>query len=135
MPVKEFIPMGEVKQTTEKAIKPKLSLKDATTIESPGIIPKEQLENQEEPKKRPRKSKPKTAPEETKPKRDSILIITEKPQAAQKIASALGTPLKFSEKSVSFYEVSHNNQKIIVASAVGHLYGLDYVKGQKGYPI
>jgi len=39
------------------------------------------------------------------------------------------------EDRVSYYEVTHNNEKIIVASAVGHLFNLTYVKGQKGWPI
>ena len=63
------------------------------------------------------------------------LIITEKPQAAMKIASALGDERKLTENGVSYYQVERNNEKIIVASAVGHLYNLNYVKGQKGWPI
>jgi len=52
------------------------------------------------------------------------LIITEKPQAASKIASALGKPTqKFSNK-VSYYEVNREGKEIIVACAVGHLFTL-----------
>ena len=52
------------------------------------------------------------------------LIITEKPQAALKIASALGKTTKRAEKSVPYYEVNRKSKKIIVACAVGHLFTL-----------
>jgi DNA topoisomerase I len=52
------------------------------------------------------------------------LIITEKPSAALKIASALadGSATKRSESTVSYYELTHNGKPIKVASAVGHLF-------------
>ncbi|OIO43140.1 DNA topoisomerase I [Candidatus Pacearchaeota archaeon CG1_02_39_14] len=73
----------------------------------------------------------------TKTKKDAVLIITEKPQAALKIASALAdkAPRKYSENHVSFYELEKDGKKIIVASAVGHIFNLTYVKGQTGWPI
>ncbi len=52
------------------------------------------------------------------------LIITEKPQAALKIASALGKSVKRDNKGIPYYEVSRNNKKIVVACAVGHLFTL-----------
>lgn len=52
------------------------------------------------------------------------LIITEKPQAAAKIAAALGTATKREIKGVPYYEVTRNKKKIIVACAVGHLFTL-----------
>jgi DNA topoisomerase-1 len=53
------------------------------------------------------------------------LIITEKPQAALKISSALGTSTKREfTKSVPYYEVDRQGKKIIVACAVGHLFTL-----------
>jgi DNA topoisomerase-1 len=53
------------------------------------------------------------------------LIITEKPQAAMKIASALGVSTKQEfTKSVPYYEVDRKGKKIIVACAVGHLFTL-----------
>lgn len=52
------------------------------------------------------------------------LIITEKPQAAAKIATALGTSTKREIRGVPYYEVSRNGNKIIVACAVGHLFTL-----------
>jgi len=68
-------------------------------------------------------------------KKDSILILTEKPQAANKIAFSLGNARKYVENKVPYYELKRGGQNIIVASAVGHLFNLHYVKGQKGWPI
>jgi len=64
------------------------------------------------------------------------LIITEKPQAALKISSALsdGKFRKLAENSVPYYEFTKNNKKIVVACAVGHLFTLKQQSG-KGYPI
>ena len=67
--------------------------------------------------------------------KDSTLIITEKPQAAAKISAALGNAKKYSENRVPFYELERNGEKIIVASAVGHLFNLTYSKGQTGWPV
>lgn len=64
------------------------------------------------------------------------LIITEKPQAAMKIAYALAeiVPVKRTIGNVSYYEVNRGNKKIIVACAVGHLFTL--VQKEKGtYPV
>lgn len=66
------------------------------------------------------------------------LIISEKPQAAQKIAIALAdkAPKKVRDLNVNYFALTHKGKDIRVASAVGHLYGL----GEKGgeswtYPI
>jgi DNA topoisomerase I len=60
------------------------------------------------------------------------LIITEKPNAAKKIADALadGKPIK-EGKGAYYYKITHGNQDIIVACAVGHLYGLTEIKKPK----
>ncbi|MBD3163933.1 DNA topoisomerase I [Candidatus Woesearchaeota archaeon] len=67
------------------------------------------------------------------------LIITEKPQAARKIADALSDskPVKENNKGVPYYRITHAKKEIIVACAVGHLYGLDQKEGLKKwvYPI
>lgn len=66
------------------------------------------------------------------------LIITEKPSSAAKMAAALadGKAVKKNEKGVPYYELSHNKKDIVVASAVGHLYGLSEKKSSKGkYPV
>ena len=54
------------------------------------------------------------------------LIITEKPSSAQKVAMALADNKAVMKKSKqsSYYELTHGKQKIIVTSAVGHLYRL-----------
>ncbi len=52
------------------------------------------------------------------------LIITEKPQAANKIATALDDKNKPTQKQnnkIAYYELTHKKQKIVVACAVGHL--------------
>lgn len=66
------------------------------------------------------------------------LIISEKPQAAQKIAEALADtkPKKVRDSKVNYFSLNHDGKPIIVASAVGHL----YVLGEKGgeswkYPV
>jgi reverse gyrase len=56
------------------------------------------------------------------------LIITEKPQAALKIASALGSSKKNNLHGVPYYEVERQKTKIIVACAVGHLFTLTQIE-------
>ncbi len=67
------------------------------------------------------------------------LIITEKPAAANKIAAALanGKPIKENSKGVPYYKITRGNKDIVVACAVGHLYGLDRKKGEKkwAFPV
>jgi DNA topoisomerase-1 len=66
------------------------------------------------------------------------LIITEKPAAAKKIAEALAEkPLKKEVyQKVAFYKLTHKHKDIIVACAVGHIFGLAEKK-KKGwtYPV
>ena len=52
------------------------------------------------------------------------LIITEKPQAALKIANALGKTIQKNINKVPYYELDRQGEKIIVACAVGHLFTL-----------
>lgn len=67
------------------------------------------------------------------------LIITEKPMAALKIATALGDskPIKKTKGKSVYYEIIRNKKEILVGCAVGHLYGLsEKVKTKWGtYPI
>ena len=136
MAVESFIPVSESKLTIEKQVKPKPSTKELTTVEKPGNIEMIEGGEAEKKKQKNRKRNPKAIPKIDSPKREVTLIITEKPQAALKIASALSsTPRKYSENNVPYYELERNNKKIIVASAVGHLFNLTYVKGQTGWPI
>jgi len=66
------------------------------------------------------------------------LIITEKPKAAEKIASALadGKMIKETYKKVSYYKITRGKKDIVVCCAVGHLFGLAE-KDKKGwvYPV
>jgi len=64
-----------------------------------------------------------------------ILIITEKPQAAMKIASSLGNPRSLSENGAPYYELEREGKKIVVACAVGHLFALKQDAGEKGWPV
>ena len=64
-----------------------------------------------------------------------ILIITEKPQAAAKIADALGNARKLSDEGVPYYELMRDGQRIIVACAVGHLFNVEQKPGEKGWPV
>jgi len=74
-------------------------------------------------------------PQKVKLKKDGYeLIITEKPQAALKIASALGKSTKRADKGVPYYEVSRGSKKIIVACAVGHLFTLKQKTYGAGVP-
>ena len=65
------------------------------------------------------------------------LIITEKPNAAKKIADALadGKPVKKLVNKVPYYELTHNGKDIIVGCAVGHLYGLKQKEKKVKLPI
>ena len=133
----QIIDVQDAKQSVEKPVKQKLSIQELTTIISPGKPTPRQLEKPEKPKrKRTRKTPTSDFAKDITPK-EYTLIITEKPQAAQKIAQALSdtTPKQVKEGKVSYYELSHNAQKIVVANAVGHLFNLNYKAGQKGYPI
>jgi DNA topoisomerase I len=133
MAIEAFIPPSESKLTVEKPVKPKPKTSELTKIEKPGKNIKDiQLPNQ---KKKRSKRKSTSSAKISDPKKDSILIITEKPQSANKIATALGNSRKHSENNVPYYELTKNNKKIIIASAVGHLYNLTYAKGQTGFPI
>ncbi len=66
------------------------------------------------------------------------LIVTEKPAAALKIAEALadGKPIKENYQGVPYYKVTYGKKDIIVACAVGHLYGLaEKVKKGWVFPV
>lgn len=139
MTVDSFMPVKDVKISIEKEVKQKPSLSELTTIESPGKPVSAAFIEKEIKKLNKKIKKEKYQKEEgvtiKAAKKDSTLIITEKPQAALKIASALGRPKKYSENNVPYYEIERNGKKITVASAVGHLFGLTYKTGQKGWPI
>src|SRR3989344_1879869 len=135
--VKDFILLGDVKMTIEKEVKRKPSVEELTTIETPGKpVPATNFEKKRRPAPQKKQSITKKVREPIfKPIKNTVLIITEKPQAAQKIASALGSPIKRSEDGVPYYELTRNGKIITVASAVGHLFNLTYSEGQRGWPL
>lgn len=63
------------------------------------------------------------------------LIITEKPNASKMVADALadGKAVKKAMNSAPYYELKHNGKPIVVACAVGHLYGLAEKEKKKGF--
>ena len=68
------------------------------------------------------------------------IIITEKPDAARRIAEALAEPKTLkkytTEDKVTYYEFERNNKKYIVICAVGHLFNLDALDSNGwNYPI
>jgi len=63
------------------------------------------------------------------------LVITEKPQAALKIAASLGKAIKKGGRGVPYYEVNRNGKEIIVACAVGHLFTLKQEKARQKLPV
>jgi len=63
------------------------------------------------------------------------LIVTEKPEAARRIAQALdlnGKPEKIEENGVPYY-VSKGDKKIVVVPAIGHLYTVTHERGGRNY--
>jgi DNA topoisomerase-1 len=140
---KEFVPLVTPKITTEIIEKPKLEREDIEKIES-------NENSYSKPKKRRNKSEKiisnrhidtihveNKQKEQVKLEGKSVLIITEKPQAAEKIAYSLsnGKNRKNVDNGVAYYEFEKNKENIIVACAVGHLFSLSQdVKGSD-YPI
>tara|TARA_Y100000310_G_C20704257_1_gene833407 strand:+ start:9724 stop:11880 length:2157 start_codon:yes stop_codon:yes gene_type:complete len=67
----------------------------------------------------------------------TTLIITEKPQAALKIASALSnkSDKKITGKGgIAYYEFYKKNRKYIVGCAVGHLFGVQQIAARGPFP-
>lgn len=63
------------------------------------------------------------------------LIITEKPQAAAKIASALGKETKNNIKGIPYYTINRQGKKLVVAPAVGHLFTLKQNSQGQEFPV
>jgi len=63
------------------------------------------------------------------------LIVTEKPDAAQRIAEALdvkGKPRKVEEKGVPYF-MANRDQPLVVVPALGHLYTVVHERGGRNY--
>lgn len=94
------------------------------------------------PKSKPTKKNGKSWAEKFKPVNSKlkdkgyILIITEKPQAAQKIADALteGKVIKNSLGNVPYYTLQRNGEDIQVVCAVGHLFSIAQVNARNKWP-
>jgi len=154
----EFFPIDQddIKRTIEKKIK--------EPPQERGVIAKSIIEKKykkplrgeqivsDEKTRRPRKSSFKRKPfkkisrakkvlKEYKPQKIDLkklgyeLIITEKPQAALKISSALGKSTKRNDKGIPYYEVDRDGKKIVVACAVGHLFTLHQKVRGSGFPV
>lgn len=65
------------------------------------------------------------------------LIVCEKPNSAKRIAEALadGKAIKDSIDGVPSYKLTRGKKDIVVACAVGHLYGLDEKEKKWQYPV
>lgn len=61
------------------------------------------------------------------------VIIAEKPKAAEKIAWALGRPVKCRMYNIPYWILYRNGEKIVVASSAGHLFGL--YTNKRGFPV
>ena len=66
----------------------------------------------------------------------AVLIITEKPQAAQKIADALAEKkvVKRTNDGVAYYELTRGDKYIQVVCAVGHLFSVAQKKPRNKWP-
>ena len=63
------------------------------------------------------------------------LIVTEKPEAARRIAEALnlkGKPKKHEENGVPYY-IAERNKKIVIVPALGHLFTVTHERGGRNY--
>ncbi|MEM3030239.1 MAG: DNA topoisomerase I [Candidatus Micrarchaeia archaeon] len=67
----------------------------------------------------------------------AVLVITEKPRVAERMASALaqGPIQRKSLGGLSYYVCRRGGQEIVIAPAVGHVYALRQVAKGSGYPV
>jgi DNA topoisomerase-1 len=65
-----------------------------------------------------------------------VLVICEKPDAARRIAQALGNTIESKQAGISIFEVKSGECHYKVCTALGHLYGLsDSTKNRSVYPV
>lgn len=123
MPNQEFIQISEPKEVVTVKAKRKPSMSELVKIEVPGKV----KSDEKKPLKKKRASK------KAEPSEDITLIITEKPQAAMKIAYALAdtAPVERKVGQVTYYELNKDDKKIIVGCAVGHLFTLKETEKKK----
>ena len=124
-PVKDSKKSSEKGSVTKTSKKP--SKKELEKIESFNVV-----------KKKVKRSKvaKEYSPPKTKLRQGGYeLIITEKPQAALKIANALGNSVQKNINKVPYYEVNREGAEIVVACAVGHLFTLKQKNGGSNIPV
>ena len=64
------------------------------------------------------------------------LVVCEKPDAARRIAQALGDPKETRPSGISVFDVTNGGRHYKVCTALGHLYGLsDVTKNRSVYPV
>ncbi len=139
----EYFPVDEtdLKHAIEKAYKPL----ETEFIQTPMIKPKKERKKKFSKAKTTKKSFKKTkssklikeykTPKITLKENGYELIVTEKPQAAMKIADSLGRSEKRNMHGIPYYEVNRNGDRIVVACAVGHLFTLAQNQKGSGYPV
>ena len=148
-----FFPIDEddLKKTTEKEVKEPLKEKPSHSVvekkyKKQPVVEVIEAGPSKKPKRKPRKKTAKSKRRVTKEKKyiqpklklkdkGYELVITEKPQAALKIANALGKPVQKNLNKVPYYEVDRNGKKIVVACAVGHLFTLKQNVSGSSVPI
>jgi len=138
-----FFPIDEtsLKYATEKKVKQekprqdilKKSIEKKYSKPETNTLEKIEKKSKTKPRKKTIKSKSKKTtikkvkyiPEKIQLKEKGYeLIITEKPQAASKIANALGKAVQKNYLKVPYFEVDRDGKKIVVVCAVGHLFTL-----------
>jgi DNA topoisomerase I len=125
----------EIKSSVEKAYK-KVDRKLLETIEKSSTKkPSKKRTYKKRTEKKTKKKKIYAPPKIILKKNGYELIITEKPQAATKIASALGNPKQKYLHKVPYYEFNRGGREIIVACAVGHLFTLSQKVSGSNVPV
>ncbi|MCW8965643.1 MAG: toprim domain-containing protein, partial [Candidatus Pacearchaeota archaeon] len=132
--IKETQPIEEV---LKKSVEKKYSQPDKKDIETT------EKKTRKTKKKTKKKTSKRTITKEKKYRIPEIklkdtgyeLIITEKPQAASKIANALGKTTELRHQKIPYYEVNRNGKKIYVVCAVGHLFTLKQNTSGSQVPI
>ncbi|MFA6974235.1 MAG: DNA topoisomerase I, partial [Parcubacteria group bacterium] len=134
--VEEYFPVDEsdIKYAVEKPhkqiatqtmiVKPGKKLTRPRAYSSSSKSPKKTYSKKSYAKKATSRASPaeRFSPQKVSLKKDGYeLIITEKPQAAQKLASALGKAVKKNFLNVPYYEVERDGKELVIACTVGHL--------------
>jgi DNA topoisomerase-1 len=135
-----FVPLDaedvkHLKKTVEVQEK-QIDIKSLQTIETPGKIIKKKNGQKKKSKNNENIKTSKLNSNISLKNNGYELIITEKPQAADKIAHALGNALKrTAPNKVTYYEIEREGKKIVVGCAVGHLFTLRQSEKRGTFPV